>query len=174
MPSVPTAAIGAVAVPARNHGSATADRLRQHWQKRLTDHHARVAAWLGRPRDAEARDRAAIRREARRLTASAYLLAGEGWFLRAVSPVAAPAPNLAELPPLILGAATDAELVSLIERAAAHQQRALSWLRHARNAPCGAAVASQRRSLLRGLADIRSAEQCLKRAQQETESPELG
>jgi len=95
--------------------------------------------------------------------------------VRALSPAPAlPEDDILELPPLILGAADDAELAALIERAASHQQRAMSWLRRARNATMGAVIASQRRSmLLRGLEHIMAAEQCLRRAQRESDNPDL-
>jgi hypothetical protein len=160
---------------AHSGGSATTDLLRQRWHARLTEHHARVATWLDRRRDADARGRASLRRQAQLLAASARLLAGEGLFVRALAPAPAlPDDDLLDLPPLMLGAADDAELAVLIERAAAHQQRALNWLRRARNATMGAVIASQRRSmLLRGLEHIMAAEQCLRRAQRESDSADL-
>jgi hypothetical protein len=175
MLQAPVHATDRAGVAARGGGSAATDLLRQRWQARLTEHHARVAAWLDRRRDSDAGDRPSLRRQAQLLAASARLLAGQGCFVRATAPtLALPGDDLLERPPLILGAANDAELAALIERAALHQQRAQNWLRRARNATMGAVIASQRRSmLLRGLEHIMAAEQCLRRAQRESDSAEM-
>jgi len=158
-----------------DRGRLAADSLLRGWRDGLTVYHLRLAAWLDRARDPSRRYLPSTRRQAQLLRATGRVLAAQTCFARAAATVSAPPDdNLAELPPLILGAADEAELASLIERAASHQQRALSWLRRARNATMGAVIASQRRSmLLRGLEHIMAAEQCLRRARREASSAEL-
>src|SRR5262249_4787966 len=152
-----------------------ADSLPRRWRDRLGAYHIQLAAWLDQARDPARRYLPSTRRHAQLLRASGRLLAAPTWFARAAGLASAPRDeDLADLPPLILGAADEAELATLIERAASHQQRALSWLRRARNATMGAVIASQRRSmLLRGMEHIMAAEQCLRRAQREADSAEL-
>jgi hypothetical protein len=147
---------------------------RRLWGDHLGAYHTRLASWLEQARDPARRYLPSTRRHAQLLRASGRVLAAQACFARAAATVAPPEDDVAQPPPPILGAADEAELAALIERAASHQQRTLSWLRRARNATMGAVIASQRRSmLLRGLEHIMSAEQCLRRAQREAISAEL-
>jgi len=151
------------------------DSLRERWRDQLGVYHARLATWLEQARDPTLRYLPSTRRQAQLLRASGRMLAAQSCFARAAATAGAPGrEDLAELPPLIVGAADEAELATLIERAASHQQQALSWLQRARNAKMGAVIAAQRRSmLLRGLEHIMAAEQCLRRARRESDSAEL-
>src|SRR5262245_34707442 len=117
--AAPGSAPNAGAPFASDRRTPAADNLSRLWRDRLGVYHTRLAAWLGQARDPTRRYLPATRRQAQLLRASGRTLAAQSWFARAAR-LASPPPDeeRADLPPLILGAADEAELAALIERAA--------------------------------------------------------
>ncbi len=144
---------------------------RDCWLQRLSSYHDWLGAWLRTSRDPATRFLPASRREAALLSSRAHLLAAEGLLLwelspRPTRPARPHARTIRGLPPVIAGASDDEQLTRLIERAAAHQMRALSWVRQARD-PAAQPVSAQRRRdmLLRAVEHIATSQRLLKRAQ---------
>ncbi len=162
-------------VAARSSGKADA----QHWLWRLTDYQASLGTWLGWVRDPNTRFLPTTRHAGILLNSQAHLLAAEGLLLRATgrkAPAALPrvAGLVRDLPPVVAGASEDDQLTRLIERAATHQMRALSWVRQARD-PSAQPISSQRRRdmLLRAVEHIATSQRLLRRAQELPHDGEL-
>jgi hypothetical protein len=143
----------------------------EQWLRRLADYQASLGTWLGRARDPNTRLLASTRHAGILPSSQAHLLAAEALLLHATrrkAPVALPgvAGPVRGLPPVMAGASEDDQLTRLIERAAAHQMRALSWVRQARD-PAAQLVSPQRRRdmLLRAVEHIATSQRLLRRAQ---------
>jgi hypothetical protein len=152
------------------HSSAKTDR--HQWLWRLADYQASLGTWLRRARNPNTRFLASTRHAGILLSSQAHLLAAEGLLLRATGRKAPPAlPSVArlvrDLPPVVAGASEEDQLTRLIERAASHQMRALSWVRQARD-PAAQPVSPQRRRdmLLRAVEHIATSQRLLRRAQE--------
>jgi hypothetical protein len=79
------------------------------------------------------------------------------------------------LPPPIGGGSDDAPIANWMERAAAHQTRALAWLRQARDPSAGPLPAPQRRELLlRALENLMHARRLLDQARDAAGDGEMG
>jgi hypothetical protein len=151
---------------------------REQWLRRLADYQASLGAWLGRARDPNTRFLASTRHACILLSSQAHLVAAEGLLLRAADRKAPPALPcvvrlVRNLPP-VAGASDDDQLTRLIERAASHQMRALSWVRQARD-PAAQPVSPQRRRdmLLRAVEHIATSQRLLRRAQELPHDAEL-
>jgi len=137
------------------------------WLARLGEHQAQVRAWLAATRDPATRNVSATRCEAARLASRAHALAAQGLVTRVAGNVRCSPPARARINVLpIAGASDDAQVARLIERAAANQVRALSWVRRARDPSAHMALTLQRREmLLRAIEHIATSRRLLHRAQ---------
>jgi hypothetical protein len=165
---------GGVAAEAARGGAALAtlaparrNEAQDRWLARLGEHQARVRAWLAATRDPATRGQLATRQEAARLASRAHALAAQGLVARTAGDIRCSPPARPQvLPPAIAGGSDDAQVARLIERAAANQLRALSWVRRARDPSAHMAVTVQRREmLLRAIEHIATSRRLLYRAQ---------
>jgi hypothetical protein len=136
------------------------------WLARLGEHQAQVRAWLAATRDPATRGLVVTRREAARLASRAHALAAQGLVTQVAGEAGrSPARARVYLRP-VGGASDDTQVARLIERAAANQVRALSWVRRARDPSANMAVTLQRREmLLRAIEHIATSRRLLYRAQ---------
>jgi len=152
-----------LALPVGARGNAAQGR----WLARLGEHQAQVRAWLVATRDPARRGLGETRREAARLASRAHALAAQGLVTQVADEVRCTPPVRARLSlPPVAGASDDTQVARLIERAAANQVRALSWVRRARDPSANMAVTLQRREmLLRAIEHIATSRRLLHRAQ---------
>ena len=158
--------------PAEQSERASWDR----WSERVALHCKDVRDWLAAPRPSSPRAWAMGQCVARWLGYRGHLLVAEGLLIAATSDRhASAASEPRSQPPLILGGGDDDQVAVLIERAAAHQRQAVSWLRRARDPSIGAVRASQRRSMvMRAVEHIAAARRQLTRAcELADDNPEL-
>ena len=148
--------------------TAQRNEAQDRWLARLAEHQARVRAWLAASRDPTTWG--ITLRPTRKGCGSPA--APTRWPHRASSPES-PAMSTARrwcprelLPPAIAGGSDDVQVARLIERAAANQVRALSWVRRARDPSAHMALTPQRREmLLRAIEHIATSRRLLHRAQ---------
>src|SRR5262245_6769056 len=113
--------------------AARRNEAQGRWLARLGEHQVRVRVWLAALRDPTRRGHLARREEAVRLASRAHALAAQGLVARVAGDVRCPLPVPARALPPMGGGSDDVQVARLIERAAANQVRALSWVRRARD-----------------------------------------
>jgi hypothetical protein len=154
-------------VPFARPVAARRNAAQVRWLARLGEHQAQVRAWLAARRDPASRGLGATQWEGVRLASRAHALAAQGLVTQVAGEVRCSPPARARVPFLpVAGASDDTQVARLIERAAANQVRALSWVRRARDPSANMAVTLQRREmLLRAIEHIATSRRLLHRAQ---------